>query len=206
MDGSWRLLKTDGSGMDRLIMQTAWKLLQESGFTRKNNKVIAPNGLPFQFEIMTQTLDEEKIALAFQSTLSRFGINIEIRTVDDTQYQNRLSIFDYDMIIAKLKNSLSPGNEQINRWGSASRNLKGSFNFAGTADPAIDAMITAMLNARSDTDFIAAVRALDRVLISGNYYIPLYHLPEQRVARWSYIKHPIYTSLYGYYLPTWWRE
>ncbi|WP_102830503.1 extracellular solute-binding protein [Bartonella bovis] len=206
MNGSWGLLKTNGSGMDRYIMQTAWKLLQESGFTRKNNKVFGPNGLPFQFEIMTQSLDEEKIALAFQSTLSRFGINIEIRTVDDTQYQNRLSTFDYDMIIAKLKNSLSPGNEQINRWGSASRNLKGSFNFAGTADPAIDAMITAMLNARSDTHFIAAVRALDRVLISGSYYIPLYHLPEQRVARWSYIKHPIYTSLYGYYLPTWWRE
>ncbi|ENN93645.1 extracellular solute-binding protein [Bartonella bovis] len=206
MNGSWRLLKTNGSGMDRYIMQTAWKLLQESGFTRKNNKVFAPNGLPFQFEIMTQSLEEEKIALAFQSTLSRFGINIEIRTVDDTQYQNRLSTFDYDMIIAKLKNSLSPGNEQINRWGSTSRNLKGSFNFAGTADPAIDAMITAMLNARSHTHFIAAVRALDRVLISGSYYIPLYHLPEQRVARWSYIKHPIYTSLYGYYLPTWWRE
>ncbi len=206
MDGSWHMPKTNGSGMDRLITQKAWKLLQEAGFTKINNRAIAPNGLPFQFEIMTQSLEEEKVALAFQSTLSRLGIHTEIRTVDDSQYQNRLGMFDYDMIIGKLRNSLSPGNEQINRWSSASRNLKGSFNFAGAADPAIDAMIKAILDARSDIDFITAVRALDRILISGSYYIPLYHLPEQWVARWSYIKHPTYTPLYGYRLPAWWRE
>ncbi|WP_336279300.1 extracellular solute-binding protein [Bartonella sp. CB175] len=206
MDGSWRMPKTDGSGMDRLIAQKAWKLLQEAGMTKKNNKVIFPNGLPFQFEIMTRSPEEEKVALAFQSTLSRFGIQTEIRTVDDSQYQNRLGMFDYDMIIGKLKSSLSPGNEQRNRWSSASRDLKGSFNFSGAADPAIDAMITAILDAHSDADFIAAVRALDRILISGSYYIPLYHLPEQWIAHWSYIKHPTYTSLYGYRLPTWWRE
>ncbi|MCZ2204291.1 extracellular solute-binding protein [Bartonella sp. A5(2022)] len=206
MNGIWHVPKTDGSGMERIIAEKAWKLLQEAGFTRKNNKAIAPNGMPFQFEIMTQTLEEEKVALAFQSTLSRLGIHIEIRTVDDSQYQNRLGMFDYDMIIGKLRSSLSPGNEQINRWGSVSRDLKGSFNFAGTADPAIDAMITAMLDARSTADFIAAVRALDRILISGSYYILLSHLPKQWVARWSYIKHPTYTSLYGYRLPAWWRE
>ncbi|ALE03800.1 extracellular solute-binding protein [Bartonella ancashensis] len=206
MSGNWHMPKTDGSGMSRLTAQKAWILLQEAGFTRKNNKAIAPNGIPFKFEIMTQTLNEEKVALAFKSSLSRLGIDVDIRTVDDTQYQNRLGTFDYDMIIGKLRNSLSPGNEQINRWGSTSRNLKGSFNFAGAADPAIDAMITAMLDARSTEEFIAAVRALDRVLISGSYYIPLYHIPEQWVARWSHINHPSYTSLYGYHIPTWWRE
>ncbi len=206
MDGSWRISKTDGSGMDRSTAQKAWKLLQEAGIIKKNNKAIFPNGLPFQFEIMTQSLEEEKVALAFQSTLSRLGIHAQIRTVDDSQYQNRLGMFDYDMIVGKLRNSLSPGNEQINRWSSASRNLKGSFNFSGAANPAIDAMITAILDARTDVDFIAAVRALDRVLISGSYYIPLYHLPEQWIARWSYIKHPTYTPLYGYRLPAWWRE
>ncbi|AQX18360.1 peptide/nickel transport system substrate-binding protein [Bartonella sp. A1379B] len=206
MNGHWHIPKTDGSGMERQSAQKAWALLQEAGFTRKNNKAITPDGLPFKFEIMTQTFEEEKVALAFQSTLSRLGIDVEIRTVDDSQYQNRLGTFDYDMIIGKLKNSLSPGNEQINRWASISRNLKGSFNFAGTSDPAIDAMITAILDARSDAEFIAAVRALDRILISGSYYIPLYHLPEQWVARWSYLKHPTYTSLYGYRLQTWWRE
>ena len=155
---------------------------------------------------MTQSLEEEKIALAYQRSLARIGVDAEVRTVDDTQYQNRLTSFDYDMIVGKLKASMSPGNEQINRWGSASRNIEGSFNFAGTADPAIDAMITALLDARSNEDFVAAVRALDRVLISGSYYLPLYHLPNQWVARWSHIDHPQYTSLYGYRLPTWWHR
>ncbi|WP_244426377.1 ABC transporter substrate-binding protein [Bartonella florencae] len=111
MDGSWRISKTDGSDIDRSITEKAWKLLQKAGFTQKNNKAIAPNDLPFQFEIMTQSLEEEKVVLAFESTLSRFGLHAEIRTVDDNQYQNRLRMFDYGIIIVKLKNFLSLGNE-----------------------------------------------------------------------------------------------
>ncbi len=206
MDGTWHIKKTDASGMDRESAEQAWKLLSQAGFKLKNNKAIAPDGNPLKFEIMTQSLEEEKIALAYQRSLARIGVDAEVRTVDDTQYQNRLTSFDYDMIVGKLKASMSPGNEQINRWGSASRNIEGSFNFAGTADPAIDAMITALLDARSNEDFVSAVRALDRVLISGSYYLPLYHLPNQWVARWSHIDHPQYTSLYGYRLPTWWHR
>ena len=206
MDGTWHIKKTDASGMDRESAEQAWKLLSQAGFKLKNNKAIAPDGNPLKFEIMTQSLEEEKIALAYQRSLARIGVDAEVRTVDDTQYQNRLTSFDYDMIVGKLKASMSPGNEQINRWGSSSRNIEGSFNFAGTADPAIDAMITALLDARSNEDFVSAVRALDRVLISGSYYLPLYHLPNQWVARWSHIDHPQYTSLYGYRLPTWWHR
>lgn len=206
MDGTWHIKKTDASGMDRESAEQAWKLLSQAGFKLKNNKAIGPDENPLKFEIMTQSLEEEKIALAYQRSLARIGVDAEVRTVDDTQYQNRLTSFDYDMIVGKLKASMSPGNEQINRWGSASRNIEGSFNFAGTADPAIDAMITALLDARSNEDFVSAVRALDRVLISGSYYLPLYHLPNQWVARWSHIDHPQYTSLYGYRLPTWWHR
>lgn len=206
MDGTWHSVKTDGSGIDRASAEKAWKLLQDAGYKIQNQQAIGPDGKPLQFEIMTQSLEEEKIALAYQRSLARIGIEAEVRTVDDTQYQNRLTSFDYDMIIGKLKASLSPGNEQLNRWGSASRDLEGSFNFAGTADPAIDAMIAALLKARSNEDFIASVRALDRVLISGSYYLPLYHLPDQWIARWLRIEYPAYTPLYGYRLPAWWHH
>lgn len=206
MDGTWHSVKTDGTGIDRASAEKAWKLLQDAGYRIQNQQAIGPDGKPLQFEIMTQSLEEEKIALAYQRSLARIGIEAEVRTVDDTQYQNRLTSFDYDMIIGKLKASLSPGNEQLNRWGSASRDLEGSFNFAGTADPAIDAMIAALLKARSNEDFIASVRALDRVLISGSYYLPLYHLPDQWIARWSRIEYPAYTPLYGYRLPAWWHH
>jgi len=203
--GTWRPFRANGTGLDRKAAEHAWALLQNAGFSWKNQKAFGPDGKPFTFEIMTQSTGDEKVALAFQRSLKRLGIDVTVRTVDDTQYQNRLGTFDYDVIIAKLSASLSPGNEQIGRWSSGSRDIDGSFNYAGTKDPAIDAMIAAMLNAKEEDDFIAAVRALDRILISGNYFLPLYHLPNQWVARWSFIEHPAKTPITGFRLSTWWH-
>lgn len=203
--GTWHPFAANGTGLDRDAAEHAWTLLQNAGFRWKNQKAIGPDGKRFTFEIMTQSAGDEKVALAFQRSLKRLGIDVTVRTVDDTQYQNRLGTFDYDVIIAKLSASLSPGNEQISRWSSGSRNIDGSFNYAGAQDPAIDAVIKAMLNAKEEDDFIAAVRALDRILISGNYFIPLYHLPNQWVARWNIIGHPEKTPITGFRLSTWWH-
>ncbi|MFD1200241.1 extracellular solute-binding protein [Brucella gallinifaecis] len=205
MDGSWRPSKTDGTGHDRGPAKRAYELLIEAGYSIENGQATDPSGKPLQFEIMTRSVDEEKIALAYKRNLARLGINVEIRSADDAQYQQRLQTFDYDMILGALTGSLSPGNEQWMRWGSASRDAQGSFNYAGVADPAVDAMIEAILAARDRDDFVSAVRALDRILISGDYYIPLYYLPYQWVARWDRIGRPEKTSLYGYHLPTWWQ-
>lgn len=206
MDGLWHPSVSDGSGHDRTAARQAYDLLIEAGFSLEGGKALDPSGQPFQFEIMTRSAEEEKIALSYKRNLARLGIKVDIRTADDAQYQQRLQTFDYDMILGALSGSLSPGNEQWMRWGSASRDAQGSFNYAGVADPAVDAMIDAMLEARSRDDFISAVRALDRILISGDYYIPLYHLPQQWVVRWDRIGHPDRTSLYGYQLPTWWNR
>src|SRR5690606_18482765 len=112
----------------------------------------------------------------------------------------------FDMIHNEWGASLSPGNEQSFYWGSAAANTEGSRNYMGANNPAIDAMIAALLAARERTDFVSAVRALDRVLLSGFYVIPLAYTSEQWVARWSHIKHPQATSLAGYLPETWWRE
>ncbi len=205
MEGAWHPSTTDGTGHDRGPAKQAYELLTEAGFSFEHGKAIDPSGKPLQFEIMTRSPDEEKVALAYKRNLARLGIDVEIRSADDAQYQQRLQTFDYDMILGALTGSLSPGNEQWQRWGSASRDAQGSFNYPGVADPAVDTMIEAMLAARERADFVSAVRALDRILISGNYYIPLYYLPYQWVARWDQIGHPEKTSLYGYQLPTWWK-
>ncbi len=205
MAGTWRPPVTDGTGHDREPAREAYDLLRQAGYRVKNGQALDPTGKPLAFEIMTRSPDEEKVALAYQRSLARLGIAATIRSADDAQYQQRLQTYDYDMILGALTGSLSPGNEQWMRWGSASRDTPGSFNYAGVADPAVDAMIEAMLAARTRADFVAAVRAMDRVLISGDYYVPLYHLPDQWVARWSRIGHPQKTSLYGYQLPAWWR-
>nr|WP_247876696.1 extracellular solute-binding protein [Ochrobactrum sp. CM-21-5] len=205
MNGTWHPPVTDGSGHDRTPAKKAHDLLEEAGFRIENGRALGPDGKPLSFEIMTRSPDEEKVALAYKRNLARLGITAEIRSADDAQYQQRLQTYDYDMILGALSGSLSPGNEQWRRWGSASRDVQGSFNYPGVADPAVDAMIEALLAARSRPEFVSAVRALDRVLISGDYYIPLYHLPYQWVARWNRIGHPERTSLYGYQLPTWWQ-
>lgn len=204
MDGSYKPQATDGSGHDRAAMTAGFKLLESAGYHIAGEQMVGPDGRPFGFEILTRTADQERLSLAFKRTLSRLGIAVRIRSVDDAQYQQRLQNFDYDMILASYAASLSPGNEQIGRWGSVSRNQQGSFNYAGAGSPAIDAMIGAMLKAETQEDFVAAVRALDRVLISGHYLVPLFHVDEQWVAHWARIRHPAKTPIYGYQFPTWW--
>jgi peptide/nickel transport system substrate-binding protein len=129
-----------------------------------------------------------------------------VRNVDPSQYQGRLDAFDYDMIFFQWLGSLSPGNEQSFRWGSQAADETGSYNYMGAKEPAIDAMISALLAARSRESFVAAVRALDRVLLSGNYVIPLFYSPDQWVALWSKVKYPERASLYGYRSDTWWTD
>jgi len=206
LDGSYRIPKTDGSGADRKVLREAVDLLKKAGYTIKNGKMSNASGRPLAFEVMTQTTDQEKIAVAYQRTLKLIGVDMAIRTVDDAQYQARSGNFDYDMIVKSYPASLSPGIEQVNRWGSSSRDAQGSFNFAGTADPAIDKLIQTMMTVRSQEDFEATVRAYDRLLISGHYMVPLYHIPEQWVARRSYIGYPEKLPLYGYQLSTWWDK
>ncbi|MCF7671351.1 extracellular solute-binding protein [Bacillus subtilis] len=206
LNGTWQPATTDGSGHDREPAKKAYDLLIEAGFTFHNGVATTPQGTRLSFEIMTRSVDEEKLALAYKRNLARLGIIAEIRSADDAQYQQRLQNFDYDMIIGALTASLSPGNEQWMRWGSGSRDALGSFNYPGAQDEALDAMIEAMLAAKDRSAFVDAVRAFDRLLISGSYYLPLYYLPKQQVARWSHIKYPEKTSLYGYQFPTWWAE
>lgn len=201
--GTYAMPVSDGSGADRTILRQAVKLLGEAGYAIKNGKMTDQNGKPLAFEVMTQNPGQEKMAIAYQRALGPIGIDMQIRTVDDSQYQARSNSFDYDMIVKAYTSSLSPGAEQINRWGSESKDANGSFNYAGVADPDIDRMIDALVQARTMEDFRAAVRAYDRLLVAGHYVVPLYHVGEQWVARWKHIGRPETTPLYGYQLPTW---
>ncbi|MEZ5839525.1 MAG: extracellular solute-binding protein [Hyphomicrobiales bacterium] len=205
MDGSYEPMATDRSGRDRAPLKKAMGLLGAAGYQMKDGRLVDAGGAPLSFEFLTKTRDQERLALAFKRSLSRLGIDIAIRTVDSAQYQRRLQGFDFDMIQYFWPASLSPGNEQNFRWSVASADQEGSFNFAGARQPATDAMIAAMIAAESRADFVDAVRALDRVLISGHYVVPLFHLPEQRVARWARISRPERSSLYGYVLQSWWH-
>ncbi len=204
VDGSYSLPVSDASGRDRKILRQAVDLLKSAGYSIKGSQMVDALGKPLAFEIMTQNIDQEKLALAYQRSLKLIGVNAAIRTVDDSQYQSRSISFDYDMILKSFTSSLSPGVEQIGRWGSSTRDRQGSENFAGVADPDIDRLIDAILRARSDAEFQTAIRAYDRLLISGHYLVPLYFSPLQRVACRARIGHPDKLPLYGIQLSTWW--
>ncbi len=206
MDGTWTPVKTDGSGRDRATMLKAVTLLKEAGYNLAGRKMTGADGKPLAFEILCANGGEEKLALVYQRTLAKVGIDAEVRTVDDAQYQQRRQVWDYDMILATYSSSLSPGIEQVGRWGSSSKEGEGTFNYAGVAEPGIDAMIDALGKAKTRPEFVDAVRALDRLLISGQYVVPLHHLKEQWIARWARVDHPQKSSLFGYQLPTWWAK
>ena len=207
LDGTWSPPVSDGSGRDRATLRQALALLDSAGYEIDGTKLRQRgSGRPLAFEIMVTDRDDERLALAFANSLARAGIAAQVRLVDAAQYQERLSSFDFDLIEYRWEQSLSPGNEQSFYWGSAAADEQGSRNYMGVKSAAVDAMIAALLRARARGDFVAAVRALDRVLISGCYVVPLFYLPEQWVARWAYIRHPARTSLYGYLPETWWRE
>jgi peptide/nickel transport system substrate-binding protein len=207
MDGTYRPTVNDGSGGDRKVLREALVELQGAGYELRGNALVnTVTGAPLSFEILVSNKDDERLALAYQRTLARVGIRLDVRSIDSSQYQQRLNMFDYDMIRFTWPVSLSPGNEQLFRWSQASADAGGSFNYAGAKQPAIDAMINAMLSAPTREDFVAAVRALDRVLMSADYVVPLFYLPEQWVARWTRIERPEKTSTAGYQLPTWWAK
>ena len=207
MDGTWSPPVSDGTGRDRETLKKALALLAQAGFDLDGAVLRArANGEPFKFEILVTTKDQERLALAFSSQLKRAGIAARVRLVDAVQFDRRKLTFDFDMFENKWDQSLSPGNEQSFYWSTAAADAQGTRNYMGVRSPAADAMIAALLQARERSEFVSAVRALDRVLTSGFYVIPLFHLPEQWVARWTAIEHPAKTSLFGFLPETWWRK
>ncbi len=207
LDGTWSPPVSDRSGRDRATLKRALGLLAAAGYELRGTELVErKSGRQLMFEILVTARDEERLALLFSQSLKRAGIAARVRVVDAVQYEGRRLTYDFDMIENRWDQSLSPGNEQAFYWGSAAADQPGTRNYMGVKSAAVDAMIAALLKAEDHGDFVAAVRALDRVLISGFYVIPLFYPPAQWIARWTTVGRPATTSLYGYLPETWWRE
>jgi peptide/nickel transport system substrate-binding protein len=207
LDGSYRLPVTDGSGRDRTTLRGALKLLLEAGY-ELDGSVLRQGAtkIPFTFEILVTTRDQERIALAYQRDLKRAGIEASVRAVDPVQFDQRRLGYEFDMLQNRWDQSLSPGNEQSFYFGSQAADIPGTRNYMGAKAPAIDALIAVLLEARERPAFVSAVRALDRALMSGFYAIPVFNMQEQWIARWNRIERPVATALTGYLPETWWQK
>jgi peptide/nickel transport system substrate-binding protein len=207
LDGSWSPPVTDGSGRDRPTLRRALDLFAAAGYELRGADLVnRATGKPVSFQIMVSGRDDERLALLFAQAVKRAGIAVNVRAVDAVQYDRRRVGYDFDMILSRWDQSLSPGNEQSFYFGSAAADAEGTRNYMGVKSPAVDALINAMLKADNRADFVAAVRAEDRVLTSGFYAVPLFAVPAQWTAYWTHVEHPAATSLYGYLPETWWRS
>ena len=163
---------SQGDGRNRRNLRKATRLLQDAGWRLVDGVLVDAAGAPFAFEILLRSSSYEKIAGVFAEALKRLGIDASVRLVDSAQHAARLVEYDFDMIVHGWSMSLSPGVEQRKYWGGAEGRAPGSRNHMGVDDPAVDAMIDALVRSETRDDLIAAARALDRVLSAGRYVIP----------------------------------
>jgi len=210
LEGRWTPPISDGGGRDRGLAKRALDLLSEAGY-RLDDGVLTKDGARVAFEIMVRDRSEERLALVYGDSLKRIGVDARVRLVDEVQYQRRRQKFDFDMMPGLWVASPSPGNEQRTRWGSASAAQEGAFNLCGVASPAVDAMIDALLAARTRGELVTAARALDRTLISGFYVVPFFHAASRWIAHSAALKHPARLARYPTPLDTvtldgWWKE
>ena len=204
---------SDGAQTNRKNIRAAAKLLEEAGWTVGDDGVLKnAKGEPFAFEILLVTGQDEMASAAqvYIEALKSLGITATLNRVDDAQYKDRTTNYDFDMTHYIRSLSLSPGNEQLLYWGSAGVTEPGTRNWMGVNSPAVEAMIAAMVKAPDAAEFTAATKALDRVLTSGRYVIPIWYSDLSRLAYSANLKYPEKLPLYGDwtgFLPdTWWYD
>ncbi|SER54958.1 microcin C transport system substrate-binding protein [Pseudomonas sp. NFACC02] len=200
----FKLPVTDGSGIIREQQRKAFQLFKEAGWKIVGDKMVDTEGKPVNIEFLLAQTEFERVLLPFKRNLADLGINLEIRRVDVSQYITRRRSRDYDMIVGSFPQSSSPGNEQREYWDSSAADKPGSYNLIGLKDPAIDTLVSGLINADSRQSLIDHTRALDRALLWGYYVIPNWHIKTWRLAYWDHLGHPKRTPLYDIGTMTWW--
>jgi microcin C transport system substrate-binding protein len=190
-------------------LREAIRLLKEAGYEVRDRKLVdAKTGAPFTIELLGEDPSFERVMLFFKPSLERLGIAVSVRTIDPTQYENRLRTWDFDIVVSSWGQSLSPGNEQREYWGSQAADMAGSRNVVGIKNPAIDKLIERVIFTKDRDDLVAATKALDRVLLANNYVVPQWSYPKVRTARWDRFGRPSDLPKYGQsgFPALWWYD
>nr|MCU0830559.1 extracellular solute-binding protein [Rhizobiaceae bacterium] len=192
----------------RANLREAVRLFREAGYEIRDGKMVnATTGEQFTIEFLYYEADADRQVQFWRTNLEKIGVGFTIRVVDTSAYVERLRNFDYDAIIAVWGQSLSPGNEQREYWGSEAKDRVGSRNYAGIADAAVDALIDKLIFAPTRGELVAATKALDRLLLSKDFVIPQLYYPFTRVAHWDRFGHPDPLPKYDVGFPSiWWFD
>ena len=202
------LPETDGTGNVRELARRALALLKEAGWEVKDGKMTeARTGRKLAFEMLLNDASFERVALPYKQNLERIGVDMNVRTVDTAQFKRRMDEFDFDMVVEGFGQSLSPGNEQRDYWGSKAAETPGSRNTVGVRNEAIDRLVDTLIAAPDRESLIAATRALDRVLLWSHFVVPNWHNPKAMVAYWNRFGRPARSARYApVAFDTWWID
>lgn len=193
----------------RANLREATQLLKAAGYEIRERKLVnAKTGAPFELELLGEDPNMERIMLFFKPSLERLGIGVAVRTIDATQFENRLRSWDFDIVVSQWPESLSPGNEQREYWGSQAADQAGSRNLVGIKDPAIDKLIERVIFTKDRADLVAATKALDRVLMWNYFVVPQFTYSKVRTARWDRFGRPPEPPKYGQsgFPAIWWWD
>ncbi|TAJ39754.1 MAG: ABC transporter substrate-binding protein [Reyranella sp.] len=204
----FKLPESDGTGNVRDLARRALALLKEAGWEIKDGKMTeTKSGKKLAFEMLLSDASFERVVLPYKQNLERIGIDMNVRTVDTAQFKRREDEFDYDMMVEGFGQSLSPGNEQRDFWGSKAADTTGSRNSIGIRNTAIDALIDTLIAAPDRESLITVTRALDRVLLWSHFVVPNWHNNKVFVAYWNRFGRPEQSARYApFAFDTWWID
>ena len=198
---------SDGSGQDRALLRKASQMLQDAGFPIKGGKRVNANGEPIIFEFLIDEASFQPHHMPLIKNLGTLGIDATLRVVDPVQYNARMNDYDFDVTVLRMNFSTTPGDALRTYFSSVAAATKGSQNLAGIADPAVDALIDKIIDAKTRAELVIAARVLDRILRSGQYWIPQWHRASHPIAYWDVFGHPNSTPRYARGIPeTWWYD
>lgn len=190
-------------------LREALRLFKEAGYEVRDRKLVdTKTGTQFALELLDEDPTFERVMLFYKPSLERLGIAVSVRTIDPTQYENRLRSWDFDVVVSSWPESLSPGNEQREFWSSQAADMAGSRNIIGIKNPAIDKLIERVIFTKDRDDLVAATKALDRVLLWNHYVVPQWNYPKLRTARWDRFGRPSEMPKYGQsgFPAIWWFD
>lgn len=205
LEGRWRPATASTPGEVRRNLARAIELLKEAGFRLAGSNLVDGAGRPLELEFVAQTRAQERMMLLVQDMWRRIGVTVTIRLIDPAQFWKRLTSREYDMLQWTWGASLSPGNEQANRWSSEAASREGTLNLAGIRSPAVDRAIAGLTRARTIHELVTAARALDRAVLTQHAVIPLFYPDRLWVAHWRRIQMPDRPSFAPTETDSWWR-
>jgi microcin C transport system substrate-binding protein len=177
---------TDGTGRDRSIFRKADQLFADAGWMKDGGRLVNGNGQPLEIECLIRSQVFERILGPYTENMRAMGITASIRLVDPSQFQSRIEAFEFDMVGLAFSFESNPTSEGMRQYfHSDTAGRRGSHNYPGIRDAGVDALVERIEAAGSREELITVMRALDRVLRAGFFWIPNWHSANHRVAMWD---------------------